>query len=117
MAHGDGQRAGARTRAAAHAGRAGGGAPWAGLDGHKPIQPAQWLYAGLEPGAQQLSCKQAALLAPAKSPAPHWSKELPGHVRSLRDCAGRDVSVSLSAAHAKASSEGKGAIGQQQAPY
>ena len=76
MAHGDGQRAGARTRAAAHAGRAGGGAPWAGLDGHKPIQPAQWLYAGLEPGAQQLSCKQAALRAPAKSPAPHWSRKL-----------------------------------------
>ena len=65
-----------RARAAAHAGRAGGGAPWAGLDGHKPIQPAQWLYAGLEPGAQQLSCKQAALLAPAKSPAPHWSRKL-----------------------------------------
>jgi hypothetical protein len=78
MARGDGQRgcAHARRGACGLAGRAGGGAPWAGLDGHKPIQPAQWLYAGLEPGTQQLSCKQAALRAPAKSPAPHWSRKL-----------------------------------------
>ena len=98
MARGDGQRGCAHARRGACG--AGGGAPWAGLDGHKPIQPAQWLYAGLEPGAQQLSCKQAALRAPAKSPAPHWSRELPGRLRSLRDCAGRDVPVSLSGAHA-----------------
>ena len=70
--------AAACARAAAHAGRAGGGAhPWAGLDGHKPIYGSlQWSYAGLEPGAQQLSCKQAALRAPVKSPAPHWSRKL-----------------------------------------
>ena len=100
MAHGDGQRAGARTRAAAHAGRAGGGAPWAGLDGHKPIQPAQWLYAGLEPGAQQLSCKQAALLAPAKSPAPHWSRKL-RLSEKFRRCLRVRVSVSPCAARAR----------------
>ena len=65
-----------RDRYSAGAGLAGGGTPWEGPAGHKPIQPAQWLYARLEPGAQQLSCKQAALRAPAKSPAPHWSRKL-----------------------------------------
>ena len=34
------------------------------------------LYAGLEPGAQQLSCKPAALRAQARSPPPHWSRKL-----------------------------------------
>ena len=33
-------------------------------------------YAGLEPGAQQLSCKPAALRAQARSPPPHWSRKL-----------------------------------------
>ena len=32
--------------------------------------------AGLEPGAQQLSCKPAALRAQARSPPPHWSRKL-----------------------------------------
>ena len=73
-------------------GGGGGGAPWAGLDGHKPIQPAQWLYAGLEPGAQQLSCKQAALRAPAKSPAPHWSRKL-RLSEKFRRCLRMDVRV------------------------
>ena len=43
-----------RARAAAHAGRAGGGAPWAGL-GWAIAHPACTAvkYAGLEPGAQQ----------------------------------------------------------------
>ena len=78
MARGDGQRGCARARrGACGAGGRGRTLGRAGpLDGHKPIQPAQWLYAGLEPGAQQLSCKQAALRAPAKSPAPHWSRKL-----------------------------------------
>ena len=94
MVHGARGRA-ARVRARAPRrmrGRAGGGAPWAGLDGHKPIQPAQWSYAGLEPGAQQLSCKQAALRAPAKSPAPHWSRKL-RLSEKFRRCLRMDVRV------------------------
>ena len=80
MLHGARGRAGrmsARARAAAHAGQAGGGAPWAGLDGlNSPPACTAVKYAGLEPGAHQLSCKPAALRAQARSPPPHWSRKL-----------------------------------------
>ena len=71
-------RAGVRARAAAHAGRAGGGAPCLGRAGRAIAHPACTAvkYAGLEPGAHQLSCKPAALRAQARSPPPHWSRKL-----------------------------------------
>ena len=78
MARGDGQGGCACASRGAHAGRAGGGAPWAGLDGlNSPssLHSGQ-VRAGLEPGAHQLSCKPAALRAQARSPPPHWSRKL-----------------------------------------
>ena len=58
-------------------------------------------YAGLEPGAQQLSCKPAALRAQARSPPPPTGAESSGCLRNARHCLRTDGwSVSLCAARA-----------------
>ena len=72
-----------------------------GLDGQAHPACTAVKYAGLEPGAHQLSCKPAALRAQARSPPPHWSRKL----RLSEKCQtlsahGRVWSVSLCAAHA-----------------
>lgn len=76
MARGDGQ--GGCACASRGACGAGGRGRTLGRAGRAIAHPACTAvkYAGLEPGAQQLSCKPAALRAQARSPPPHWSRKL-----------------------------------------